>query len=732
MPDINLIQGRKRNKTASLALSFFISLVFLLVYPAQALSASGDGMAQNSDGPRGGVVLVLSGGGTRGFAHIGVLKVLEEEDIPIAGIVGTSIGAVIGGLYASGYDAGEILQMVLDTDIMGLLADAGTRLRTDAGNHRPAGETLSPVRIDFNKKMKVVGPLGLLPASSLVSFLTKYTGHIHTTDFDSLSVPFACVATDLSTGEAVVLRRGNLASSIRASASIPGVLEPWPLNGKLLVDGGLAANLPVEIAKGIFPGYPVVAVNLSRLSTPKPAESFNSVVDVMMQTIDIMTLENIKRNEAQADLLIYPDVASYSMLDSKGYDDIYERGYEAAREAAGDLVALSGKSPLSTALSVLDEDRRVVRAVKVEGLSERAARDIEKRYSGWIGKLYDVNEVNSAIGRLSRREEVATVDANVQPVGGSSEDDVEVVFSIEKRPPYELAFDGYTTNMHGHRWLEVALNARDLASMGDAASVVGRYGENEWALSTRYFTPLINGSQWGFALGMRRDKMTPLGMEEYALERYFARAVYYKERDDSRLGIGVVGQHANAGEGDDGYDYGPYLYYSSDTLDNMLMPSSGYSFSAQAWWNAHGIWVTRTRLTSYVPFADNTHFVIDFGLETGDRENMALRALLGDQEELYSLSRHPFAGDQAAWAKIGVGKNFSHSWWGAIRGEIFAGYGMVMDNWSVTDDAWEAGLALSIPGQFLNGRILALYGNHGEFTIGYTLGVPNWQNSHVP
>jgi NTE family protein len=307
-----------------------------------------------------------------------------------------------------------------------------------------------------------------------------------------------------------------------------------------------------------------------------------------------------------------------------------------------------------------------------------------------------------------------------------------VVFSVEKRPPYELAFNGYTTNLHTHRWLEVVFNARDLASMGDAASVTGRYGENEWAMNARYFTPLIDGAQWGFALGMRRDKMDPFGMDEYALERYSARAVYYKERDDSRLGIGIVGQHANAGNGDGGYDYGPYLYYNSDTLDNLLMPSSGYSFSSQVWWNARGVWVSRTSLTSYVPFTDNRHFVLDFGLETGDKDNMALRALLGDQEELYSLSRRPFAGDQSAWAKVGVGKNFSHSWWGAVRGEIFAGYGMIMDDWSVKDDAWEAGVALSIPGQFLNGRILMLYDNHGEFTVGYTLGVPNWQNSHVP
>jgi NTE family protein len=676
-------------------------------------------------------VLVLSGGGTKGFAHIGVLKVLEQEKIPIAGIVGTSIGSVIGGLYASGYTADEIYQIVIDTDIMGLLADAGTRLRADSGNHRPLGETLSPMRIDFNKNMKVVGPLGLLPASALTNFLIKYTAHIQTTDFNRLPIPFACVATDLSTGEALVLRDGNLASSIRASSSIPGVLEPWPLDGKLLVDGGLAANLPVEIAKEIFPGYPVIAVNLSGQATSKPVESFTSVVDVMMQTIDIMTLENMRRNEGMADLIIYPDIAIYSMLDSKGYEDIYARGLKAAQAKAREMAAVSASGPDFSPGKSLEEDGRVVRRVRVEGLDARTAKDIEKSYGGWVGRPYDVNEINSAIERLSRRDEVATVDVNISPIDESAPDDVEVLLSVEKRPSYELAFNGYTTNLHQHRWLDVTFSARDIASAGDSAVFMGRYGENEWGLNARYFTPLIDGAQWGFALGMRRDKMMPEGMEEYAIEKYFARAVYYKEGDHSRVGFGIAGQHTNS-DNDGDYSYGPYFYYNFDTLDNLLMPSDGYSFNSQVWWSDSGVWVSRTNLTAYVPFTNGMHFVLDFGLETGDKHDQAFRALLGDQEELYSLARRPLAGDQSAWAHVGVGKNFSNSWWGAVRGEVFARYGMIMDNWSLDEDAWETGIALSIPGQFLNSRILVIYDNNGEFTVGYTLGMPDWQNNQVP
>jgi NTE family protein len=226
--------------------------------------------------------------------------------------------------------------------------------------------------------------------------------------------------------------------------------------------------------------------------------------------------------------------------------------------------------------------------------------------------------------------------------------------------------------------------------------------------------------------------MEPAGFDSrYGIDRYYARVAYYWENDSNRVGVGVASEHSNASGADD-FEYGPYFYFNSDTLDNLLMPSKGYSFNTQAWWNTSNAWVTRTNLTAYVPIKENLHFVLDFGLETGAKWHEAYRALLGDQEELYSLARHPLAGDQAAWAHIGIGRSFLNSWWGAIRGEVFASYGAIMNRWSVDDDAWETGVALSIPGQFLNGKLLVIYDNHGEFTFGYTLGMPNWWNYQLP
>ncbi|MDR1915620.1 MAG: patatin-like phospholipase family protein [Synergistaceae bacterium] len=697
----------------------------------KALSADESLGASGNADRRGGVVLVLSGGGTKGFAHIGVLKILERENIPIVGIVGTSIGSVIGGLYAAGYSADEIYRIVSETNVLGLLADSGTRLKPDAGDHRPVGESVRLYHMDFDKNFKQNGPLGLLPAASLASFLIKYTSHIQTTDFNDLPIPFACVAADLGTGDEVVMRDGSLASSIRASASIPGLIEPWPINGRLLVDGGLVANLPVGIAKEIFPGYPIIAVNLSGASIAKPNERFRSMVDVMMQTIDIMTVDRIKYNESLADIVLYPDVSGFSMLDATGYDVIYQKGLDAAEANVSRMVAVSREAPLPSSARTGGSRVRVVRSVKVIGLSDDAAKDIEDNYKNWVGNPYNVDLVNQALDLIARRDEIATVDVDTYSSPNSSPDDVDIVFSVEKRPPYEIGIDGYTTNMHSRRWLSVTMNARDIASDGDSANLDARVGYNEWGASLGYFTPQRASGQWGLSLGARREGFFPDGIDDYYLDRYSLRGMYYWEGDHSRVGMGVAAEYTNAIH-KDSFTFGPYFYYNRDTLDNLLLPSKGYSLNSQIWWGDADILVSRTNLTAYIPWKSNLHFMMNLGLETGDRDHEAYRVMLGEREELFSLARHPLPADEAAWAHLGVGRYFYNSWWGAVRGELFASYGIVMEDWHRTNEAWETGLALSIPGQFLNGRLLLVYDNDGEITVGFSLGSPRWWPSPLP
>jgi NTE family protein len=555
---------------------------------------------------------------------------------------------------------------------------------------------------------------------------------LQATDFNDLPIPFACVAADLGTGEEVVLRKGNLASSIRASAAIPGLMEPWPIDGRLLIDGGVVANLPVAIAKEIFPGYPVVAVNLAGESISKPRERFNSMIDVMMQTIDIMTMDRIKANEAMADVVLYPDVSSYGMLEPSGYDEVYQRGIRAADNSVGRIVALSAESPLTPPERDNQRPIRVVHSVRVDGLHAGLASDLEKNYDGWIGRQVDPDAINDAQERIAKLDEVAAVDVDMYPSPDSDGPDVDVVFTVEKRPSFEIGVDGYTSSLHPHRWISLGLNARDLSSRGDAANFSARLGNKEWGGDARYFTPLEGGRQWGFSLSGGKDEMEPAGYGAYSVDRYAVRAMYYRERmDDFRFGIGLSGEYVDA-PGHERFSWGPYLYFNRDTLDNLLIPSRGYSFNSQLWLNDDDVLVSRTNLTAYIPWKSNLRFMLNFGLETGDMDNAAYRVLLGDKEELLSLVKHPMAGDQSAWGRIGLSRDFYNSWWGVVRGEAFASYGMVMDDWNRLDDSWEAGLALSFPGQMLSGKIVLVYNSNDEFVFGFSLGNSRWNSYPLP
>jgi NTE family protein len=663
---------------------------------------------------------------------VGVLKVLEREKIPVVGIVGTSIGAVIGGLYACGYTADEISEIVNDTNIMELLADSGTRAKTDAGDHRPVGENVKIYSLSFDENLRLKGPLGMLQALSLVNFLTKYTGQLQTMDFLDLPVPFACIATDMGTGDEIVLTKGNLASAIRASASIPGLLNPWPMDGMLLLDGGLVDNIPVLVAKELFPGYPVIGVNLAGESINKPNERFKSVIDVIMQTIDIMIIDRVKASEAAADLMIHPDVSMYGILDSVGYEDIYNRGIEAAESRLDRILALSAASAPPSGDRKKMSPLRIVRNVRIEGLHAALTSELESRYEKWVGEPYDANAVNEAIEKIGKLDEVSAVNVDTHPTENGAPADVDVLFTVKKRPRAEFNIGGYVSSLHSHRWVSFGANARDLSSDGDAANISARYGNDEWEADARYFTPLVRGGQWGFSLSGGRNKFEPDGFGRYPVERYSARVLYYRERmDDFRFGIGLAGEYARA-PGYDGFSWGPYLYFNRDTLDNFLTPSRGYSFNSRAWLAGGDILSSRTTLTAYIPWKSDLRFLLNFGLATGERDNAIYRVLLGDAEELYSLAGTPFAGDQAVWVRAGLNRDFHSSWWGVVRGEVFVAYGASMENWNTPQDTWEAGLALSFPGQLLSGKIVVAYSEDDDLIFGFSLGNPRWRAGNLP
>ena len=196
------------------------------------------------------VGLVLSGGAARGLAHIGVLKALEEQGVRIDAIAGTSMGAVIGGLYASGYSIAELEQVALTMDWRQVLSDDPPRTDVPFRRKQDDRDFLIKQRLSFRDDGSLGLPLGVIQGQNLALLLERLlVRSSDIRDFDRLPIPFRAVATDIANDQKVVFRSGHLPQVIRASMSIPAVFAPVELDGRLLVDGGMVDNIPVDVAR---------------------------------------------------------------------------------------------------------------------------------------------------------------------------------------------------------------------------------------------------------------------------------------------------------------------------------------------------------------------------------------------------------------------------------------------------------------------------------------------------
>ncbi len=293
--------------------------------------------AQSKDPQRKKVGVVLGGGGAKGVAHISVLKVIEEAGVPIDYIAGTSMGAIIGGLYAMGYDTGTLDSLVRAQNWQELLSDFIPRSIPLA--ERESRETYV-LTVPLTRQRRLSMPSGIMSGNNVYNLLTQMAIDYHEpVDFNTLPIPFACVAYDLVTGKAVTLDHGYLNDAIRASMSIPGAFDPVRMDSMVLIDGGIANNFPVDVAKKMGADI-IIGVDLA--GKPKGTEGLNSLTDMLTQITWHAGVENYDANRAMVDIYIHPDVEGYNSgsFSTGAVDSLIVRGERAAREKFGELTAL--------------------------------------------------------------------------------------------------------------------------------------------------------------------------------------------------------------------------------------------------------------------------------------------------------------------------------------------------------------------------------------------------------
>lgn len=259
--------------------------------------------------PKPKIALVLGGGAARGFAHIGVIRTLEQEKIPVDLVVGTSVGSLIGAIYAEDRNSFE-------------LEWTAFRLEKDD-------------LFDFGVLSTVMG-MGFAKGDKLEAWIK---GHIKTADIEQLKIPFAAVATDLNWGQKVVLDRGSVARAVRASSAIPGVFQPVQHQGKILVDGGVVDNIPIAVARAKGADI-VIAVDIS----PNVGNAnITNLLGVSLQAANIMFALNVERSKADADVLITPAVGDVGTLDFTQKKRCMQAGILAAQQSVPAIHQAIGK-----------------------------------------------------------------------------------------------------------------------------------------------------------------------------------------------------------------------------------------------------------------------------------------------------------------------------------------------------------------------------------------------------
>lgn len=311
-----------------------LSAILMLAMVFTTAAAEVESVDATVAGERPRIGLVLGGGGARGAAHIGVLRELERLRVPIDAIAGTSMGAIVGGLYATGMSAADLEEVVRSLDWAKVMSD--TPQRSELNFRRKQDDVQYPADIEFGLRGgALVLPNGVVQGQNLGLVLRDLTATVAYIDnFDDLPTPFRAVASNIETGEPYVMASGSLARSIRASMSVPGLIAPVRLDGKLLVDGGIVANLPIDVMRTMNVDI-IIAVDVEfPLYAP---DELHSAAEITEQMLTILTRKETLRQIATlqpSDVLIRPKLGTFASSDFANVAQAIENGLAAVAAVA--------------------------------------------------------------------------------------------------------------------------------------------------------------------------------------------------------------------------------------------------------------------------------------------------------------------------------------------------------------------------------------------------------------
>lgn len=701
--------------------------------------------------------LVLSGGGARGLAHIGVLRVLEELQVPVDLIVGTSMGAVVGGAYASGRSVDELEALVKSANWGAILADRPARERL-AIRRREDDERL-PSRIEFGVSLAKGAqlPAGAAGNGQLEATLSSLLPATRMDDpLRRLPIPFRAVATDLLSGAMLDQADTPLFEALRASMAVPGVFSPLRVNGRPLVDGGLVRNLPIDLARQLGADI-VIAVNVG---TPLLEErEITSAVMVANQMLQILTEQNVQRSLQELrpqDIVIDPDLGGMGFMDFSRADEALATGRRAAL-AAGERLATLAAPAAQAALQA----RRLgvpesalpplpLGDIKISGTRRTNAEALRAELALQPGDTVGRAELARAVERLDGTGDLERIETEIEDRDGRRNIEFKVTEADWAASRLRLGLELYSDFADASSYSLVAMHVANwLNRWGAELRSVARIGTTR-GLNTEFYQPLGPGSRWfasaKLAYEAGANDVFYQGQRALRLSSSLTSAQLELGHrvaglGDVRFGLGrlrasdeVVLPIITGGRASKSYSQ-QYLELHTDTLDSLAFPSRGQWTTARIEWlrprgeghviNASLLGLTAFRLGEWAGqlYGEFAH------AERGQARS------LGGYLRLSGTPDGSLLGENMVLARVVMARRIGEmpvGLGGAVRvgfsletGAVGAGTGLKLSN--LPRDGWQQAVSgfLSVDTRF-GPFFLALGSTRGGQTSAYLLLGPTW------
>jgi len=571
---------------------------FAWAFAGLACAALADARANDCIG------LVLGGGGARGAAHIGVLKVLEREHIPICKVAGTSMGAIVGGMYASGYSPEEIERILGQIDWKEVLTDDPPREKLNMRRKNQDLEFLLDYEVGY-RNGRIVTPQGLIQGQKLLILLRQLLASTwKIDDFDDLPIPFRAVAADILSGKPVVWDKGDLVLAIRSSMSVPGAFAPLPVDDYLLVDGGIFDNVPVGVARAMGADRLIVV----DVGTPiSKREDLTNPLAILNQVVGTLSQDRINRELSTlgpADILIRPELGDFSSAAFDKADEAIPIGAQAAERVLDKLKTFSADAPTYAQFTarhhLIAYSPPVIEFVDVKAGGAGAAKLIEREMQVLVGHPLDANHVDQIVESSYGSGRYQTIRYQVVERDGKA--GLEIT-AVDKPWGPNIAVFGLQLSNDFKGDSDYQLKADVVfPSINDAGGELRnrlRLG-GETGIESEFYQPFGLGARF-FAdgqLGYRAENF-PLfnGTDQVADYRVY--------RGEARAGLGTylstnlaftagmvyghdwIRRHIGAPDSVDESDavYGAYTTrIEYDTLDNAIFPAHGMRLDFDSYW----------------------------------------------------------------------------------------------------------------------------------------------------